>query len=137
MMNIDLDKLDKWHFEVTKEGANSLLNLVLEGKKRATASSLFRFEIDGEKVPEEGDMSIITDWDGNPGCLIKTTKVRIIPYKDITFDIAVLEGEDETLESWQENHSKFFTADGKDAGYEFNEDMPVVFEEFEVLEIFK
>lgn len=74
---------------------------------------------------------------GWPGCLIKTTKVRIIPYKDITFDIAVLEGEDDTLESWQENHIKFFTADGKDAGYEFNEDMPVVFEEFEVLEIFK
>lgn len=47
MMNIDMDKLDKWHFEVTKEGANSLLDLVLKGKKRATSSSLLVYEKEG------------------------------------------------------------------------------------------
>lgn len=79
-------------------------------------------------------MSIITDWNGTSKCLVKTTRVRIIPYKDITFEIAVLEGEDDSLESWRKNHEKFFKEEGKQLGYEFNENMPVIFEEFEVIE---
>ena len=80
-------------------------------------------------------MSVITYWDGTPGCVIKTTNVRIIPYREITYDIAKLEGEDDTLESWQRNHKRFFTEEGKELGYTFSEDMPVIFEEFEIVEV--
>lgn len=135
MEKTDISNLEKWHFEITEGAANYLLGLVLEGKKRATASSLWAYEIEGEEIPKAGQKSVITYWDGTPGCVIQTTNVRILPYRDITFDIAVLEGEDDTLESWQRNHTKFFTEEGKEVGYEFNEDMPVIFEEFEVLEI--
>ena len=38
---MNIDKLEKWHFELTEDPANYLLGLVLEGKKRATASSLW------------------------------------------------------------------------------------------------
>ncbi|MGN0711603.1 MAG: ASCH domain-containing protein [Anaerovoracaceae bacterium] len=131
---MNIDNLEKWHFEVTQEAADYLLKLVLEGRKRATSSSLEAYRIEGTEPPKEGDLSVITYWDGTPGCVIKTTKVRILPYKDITFDMAALEGEDETLESWQKNHIAFFTAEGKQMGYLFSEDMQVVFEEFEVIE---
>lgn len=135
MEKTDISNLEKWHFEITEGAANYLLGLVLEGKKRATASSLWAYEIEGEEIPKAGQKSVITYWDGTPGCVIQTTNVRILPYRDITFEIAVLEGEDDTLESWQKNHIEFFTEEGKEIGYEFNEDMPVIFEEFEVLEI--
>ena len=135
MEKTDVSNLEKWHFEITEGAANYLLGLVLEGKKRATASSLWAYEIEGEEIPKAGQKSVITYWDGTPGCVIQTTNVRILPYRDITFEIAVLEGEDDTLESWQKNHIEFFTEEGKEIGYEFNEDMPVIFEEFEVLEI--
>lgn len=131
---MNIDNLDKWHFELTEGAANYLLGLVLDGKKRATASSLWGYEIEGEPVPKVGDMSVITYWDGTPGCVIKTTNVRIIPYREVTYDIARLEGEDDTLESWQKNHACFFTEEGKALGYTFSEDMPVIFEEFEVIE---
>ena len=36
---IDITNLEKWHFGMTEDMANSLLKLVLSGKKRATASS--------------------------------------------------------------------------------------------------
>lgn len=78
-----------------------MLDLVLKGQKKATASSVLGYQIEGEEIPKEGNLSVITDWDGNPRCVIKTTRVRIIPYKDITFDIAKLEDEDDTLESWR------------------------------------
>ena len=132
---MNIDKLEKWHFELTEGAANYLLGLVLEGKKRATASSLWGYELEGEPLPEVGEMSVITYWDGTPGCVIRTTNVRIIPYRDMTFDIAKLEGEDDTLESWQKNHEAFFIEEGKELGYTFSEDMPVIFEEFEVVEV--
>lgn len=132
---MDIGNLEKWHFEITEEDSNYLLGLVLDGKKRATASSLWGYQIEGTPVPKIGDMSVITYWDGTPGCVIKTINVRIIPYCEITYDIAKLEGEDDTLESWQKNHEYFFTEEGKELGYTFSESMPVIFEEFEVLEV--
>ena len=131
---MNIENLEKWHFELTEGACNNLLDLVLKGQKKATASSVLGYQIEGEEIPKEGNLSVITDWDGNPRCVIKTTRVRIIPYKDITFDIAKLEGEDDTLESWRKNHEKFFTEEGKDLGYKFSEEMEVIFEEFEVIE---
>lgn len=131
---MNIENLEKWHFELTEGACNYLLDLVLKGQKKATASSVLGYQIEGEEIPKEGNLSVITDWDGNPKCVIKTTRVRIIPYKDITFDIAKLEGEDDTLESWRKNHKKFFTEEGKELGYKFSEEMEVIFEEFEVIE---
>lgn len=132
---MDITNLEKWHFELTEGAANYLLGLVLEGKKRATASSLRGYELEGEPIPEVGQMSVITWWNGTPGCVIRTTRVRVIPYRDITFDIAQLEGEDDDLSSWRRNHQAFFEAEGRELGYTFTEDIPVVFEEFEVIQV--
>ena len=132
---MNIDNLEKWHFELTEGAANYLLGLVLDGKKRATASSLWGYALEGEALPEAGQMSVITYWDGTPGCVIRTMNVRIIPYREMTYDIAKLEGEDDTLESWKKNHEAFFTEEGKELGYTFSEDMPVIFEEFEVVEV--
>ncbi|MBO7698331.1 MAG: ASCH domain-containing protein [Erysipelotrichaceae bacterium] len=132
---MNIEDLEKWHFELNESACDQLLDLVLKGKKRATSSSVASFLNEGTKIPEKGDRSVITDWKGNPRCVIETVKVRIIPYKDIDFDIARLEGEDDDLDSWRKSHEKFFTEEGKQLGYEFSEDMDVVFEEFEVLEI--
>ena len=131
----DIAALEHWHFEMSEGPANYLLGLVLEGKKRATASSLRGYEIEGEPLPQEGALSVITWWDGTPGCVIRTTRVRVIPYRDITFDIAKLEGEDDDLASWQRHHQAFFEAEGRELGYAFSQDMPVIFEEFEVVRV--
>ena len=131
---MELDGLEKWHFELTEKACNELLDLVLQGKKRATSSSLASFRAEGTAVQEEGELSVITDWDGHPRCVIRTTKVRVIPYKDIPFGLARLEGEDDTLASWRKSHEAFFREEGKLLGYTFSEDMEVVFEEFEVVE---
>ncbi|MBR3034093.1 MAG: ASCH domain-containing protein [Firmicutes bacterium] len=132
---MDPDSLEHWHFERTESACNDLLGLVLQEKKRATSSSLAGYQLSGEKPPEEGELSVITDWDGNPRCVIRTVRVTRLPYKDITFDLARREGEDDTLESWRNSHEKFFREEGKELGYEFTEDMTVVFEEFEVVRI--
>ena len=67
--------VDSFYFDLTEEWANKLLELVMSGKKKATASSLHHFELTGNRLPQVGDYSIVTDWDGNPHCVIKTTAV--------------------------------------------------------------
>ena len=131
----NIDELEHWHFELTESASNHLLDLVLAGKKRATSSSLLSYRMEGEEIPKAGDLSVITDWDGVPRCVVMTTAVRVMRYGDITFDIAKLEGEDDSLDSWRRNHERFFRAEGEELGYTFSEDLKVVFEEFEVIEV--
>ncbi|BBF41569.1 hypothetical protein lbkm_0249 [Lachnospiraceae bacterium KM106-2] len=129
----EVNYIESFHFELTEYWANALLDMVLEGTKKATSSSVCAYEKEGERIPQKGDYSIVTDWDGNARCVIQTTNVRIMPFQDITYEICKLEGEDDTLESWQKGHIKFFQLEGKELGYEFTEQMPVIFEEFEVV----
>jgi len=132
---VDITKLEKWHFENDEESCNYILSLVLNGKKRATPSSLLGYQ--NEPLPQAGEISVITYWDGTPACVVKTTNVQIIRFCDMTYDIAKLEGENDSLEEWRETHSAFWIDEGKRKGYTFSEEMPIVFEEFEVLEILK
>lgn len=129
----DIIYLDAFHFDLSEYWANRLLDLVLEGKKRATSSSLAYFKIKGLKIPMVGDFNIVTDWKGIPRCVIETSAVTIIPFKDMTYEICKREGEDECLETWKKGHISFFENDGKEVGYEFNDKMLLVFEDFEVI----
>lgn len=121
-----------FRFGRNEEESERLLKLVLRGKKRASTMSLRAYESDGEPLPEKGSYSIVTDWDGIPRCVIKVTRVSVIPFCDITLQQALKEGEDTELSAWQEKHRDYFDMHGMLYGYSFSEDMPVVYEEFRV-----
>jgi len=125
--------IDCFHFELTEHLANTLLKLVISGQKRATSSSLLAYEKEGERIPKIGDLSIVTDWEDTPKCVIETIAVTILPFNEITYEICKREGEDDTLDSWKEGHMRFFKEDGKQLGYLFSEDMPVIFEDFQMI----
>jgi len=129
----DTPCFEVFHFHFEEKWANELLQLVLIGQKKATASSYYAFDKQGLSLPKTGDYSIVTDFANNPKCVIQTKNVRLIAFKDMTFEICKLEGEDDSLESWREGHIRFFSHEALDLGYEFSEDMPVIFEEFDVV----
>jgi len=123
-----------WHFEITKEGADNLANLVLTGKKRATAASLWVETYDHGVIPKVGDFSIITDWAGQAKCIIQTTKIDIVPYDEVTEAFAVIEGEgDGSLEYWQKVHLEYYKKECRRIGKKFTSKMPVICEVFEVV----
>lgn len=117
----DNNKLERWTFGIN---ANQLVELVLEGKKTAT-TYLYG---DGEEY-KENDISILTDINGNDVCLIQTMKIIITTFKNITWDLAVLEGENNSLDDWRKEHYNFF----KKITPSFNKDTKVVFEMFEMI----
>lgn len=46
-----------------------------------------------------GDYTIVTDFLNIPKCIIQTTKITIIPFKEMTYEICQREGENENLEA--------------------------------------
>ena len=79
-----LNKLDRWTFEINTD---RLVNLVLDGKKTAT-TSLYKLD----NISKIGDISILTDSNDNNVCFIKINNVITTEFKNITWDLAKLEG---------------------------------------------
>lgn len=126
-------KYTAWYFCDNEQDANELAVLVKKGIKRATAS-LYLLYSNEEELPKEGDLSIILNWKGEAQCIIKTTSIDIIPYKDVTEEFAATEGEgDKSLEYWKRAHWSFFSREMKEIGKEPTDDMLVVCEKFEVV----
>lgn len=116
-----LNKINRWTFAINTE---KLLNLVLEGKKTAT-TTLY----EGGYLPKNGELSIITDSKDNNVCIIKTKKVIVTELKNITWDLAKLEGENKTLKEWQKAHIDYY----RKINSNFDENSKILFEIFEVV----
>lgn len=121
---------EAWSFGSDADG---LAALVLAGKKTATASAYPLYELEGEPLPQAGEYSVILDSTENAVCIIRTTRVSIVPFDEISERQAALEGEgDLSMAYWRRVHRDFFTAELAGTGLSFDERMPVVFEEFEL-----
>ena len=101
-----------------------MVDLVLSGKKRAT-TSLY----DSADFSNVGEVSILTFSDGSIACITKTSRVVVTEFKNITWDLAKLEGENNSIDEWKEEYIEFF----KTIDNNFNENTKVVFEVFEVV----
>ena len=113
--------MEKWKF-----GTNNdyLVDLVLNGKKRATTSLYSE-----EDVPIVDEESALTYSNGEIACITKTNRVVVTEFKNITWDLVKLEGENNSFEEWQKEHMDFFESINSD----FYENTKVVFEVFEVV----
>lgn len=122
-----------WFFHHNRDSSKKLVELVLQGKKQATAS-LMEDESDFGEGGIVGGYSIVTDFDGNPQCVIQTTEVRQLPFIEVDAQFAFDEGEgDKTLEYWRNAHQRFFTECCRELHIEFNEKSPVCCKRFKLL----
>ena len=123
-----------WHFCDNQADADELAELVIAGRKRATAGALWSYEAEGEKLPEPGDLSVITDWSGAARAVIRTTAVEVVRFDEVTEEFAATEGEgDGSLAFWREAHWAAFSREFEGTARATSLDMPVVCERFEVV----
>lgn len=115
-----------------KQDADECAELVAKKIKQATSTSVWWFKKHNEEFPKIGDLAIVTNWDGEPKAIVKTTKVEIVKWKDITAEYAFVEGEgDKSLAYWKKAHLEYYTKEMKEYGEYPNEDMEIVCEYFE------
>jgi uncharacterized protein YhfF len=125
---------DVFHFDDNAKDASELVALVLSGTKGATASLLCEYGGDGKRAPEQGDLSVVTDWAGSPLCVIETTAVEAEAFEEVDEDFAAAEGEgDGSLRHWRAAHEAYFARVCERLGREPTVHMEVVCEPFRVL----
>ena len=123
-----------WYFGNTSEMAKELVALVLQGKKTATASLFWEYENKREDEPIVDGYSVVTDFEGTPVCILRTTELRVLPFNEVDEQFAFDEGEgDRTLEYWRRVHRKFFSEYCRESGVEFEESMLVSCKRFNKL----
>lgn len=129
------EQLNFYAFGRGEKMANELATLVLSGEKCGTTSLHQLYELENEKIPQVGEVSVILDGSGHPTSVIKNIKIEVLKFKEITKQHAFIEGEgDKSLDYWRRAHKDFFTKrDQEIKEINFDEDSLVVFETFEVI----
>jgi uncharacterized protein YhfF len=98
------------------------------------ASLLWEYEGDEKRQPREGDLSVVTNWDGVPLCVIESSQVEIKAFDDVEEDFAAAEGEgDLSLRYWRDVHWRYFERVCDALGRRRSPQMPVVCEQFRVV----
>jgi len=126
---------DVWAFGDTEEMANELGQLVRAGIKTATCSLLWEYEAEGdEDLPKAGDVSVITNGQGAPLCVIETVEVEVKAFGQVDEAFAYDEGEGvRSLAYWRSAHWKSFTRVCGSIGREPTETMPLICERFRLV----
>lgn len=108
--------------------SDTLLSLVRSGQKTATCGAL-RDYLGGEPMPSVGRRDIVLCWDDTPALVIETVELIQCRFDEVTEDMALAEGEDDSLEGWRANHRRYFARNGG-----FSEDMTIIWERFILVE---
>ena len=128
------DHYDAWAFGNSKEMADQLAGLVIEGKKTATASNYIFYDMEQVPIPYKELHNIILDGSGKAVAIVETTSVNIMPFNEVSEEHAYLEGEgDRSLSYWRKVHEDFFKQELASIQQVFHEQIPVVCERFKLV----
>lgn len=120
-------------FEAKGFVGTELITLVLSDKKTAFFTSWSTYAIDQEPLPVSGELYIVVDKTNTPRCVIEIQSVNVIPFNEVTWEMAQLEGEDENLGAWRERQQEYLEDEGSILGFEFTPDIKLVFQTFKVV----
>lgn len=107
-----------------------LNQLILDGRKRATAGLLVDYVRENEELETEGDLLALVDDDSQHISTVAVVRVETMPFIEVPWSFAQAEGEgDESLEEWRDGHRRFWT----EAGEAVDDHTPVVLIWFEIV----
>lgn len=121
---------ETFRFGDNSDLCRALLSLVRRGKKVATCSALHEFQ-NGEPSPEIGRRDICLNWDATPALVIETVELIQCRFDEVTEEMALAEGEDDSLDGWRVAHRDYFERNGG-----FSLDMQIIWERFVLIEDF-
>ena len=119
----------RFSFGDSPELNDSLLALVLAGRKSATCGALRDYGRGGEPMPEVGRRDVVLNGAGEEACVIETLSVETKRFDDIDPSFTDREGEGNYAE-WRAGHEAYFARNGG-----FAPDMEIVCETFRLVSV--
>ena len=90
-----------------------LVDLVVNGNKRATAGLMSDYEDEGEPLEHVGERLVILDNDGQRVATVRVTKVVVSRFADVPDEFALAEGEgDLDAADFHASHTKYWASVG-------------------------
>ena len=141
-MDEDLAALPRWGFAFPGPLRDELTALALAGTKTTTAGLLVEFELDGEAVPQPGDLSLLVDSAEEPVAVLETETSRVARLADVDDRHAIDEGEGyANAAAFRVAHERFWNsyiddlrARLGDPGLTLTDDTLVVLERFRIVQ---
>lgn len=118
------------HVGDNQKDADEALKMVLKDKKKALSHSLLNLQLNKEPLPRIGDFTVLTDWEGNARCILRTVAVRLKPYFSIRESFAKLDGA-RSLDDWKTHNWALYERQLSPFGRVPRESMIVVCEVFD------
>ena len=126
-------------FAFPGELRNSLVELVLSGRKTTTTGLLVDYKLQNEPLPVVGGRFAVVDSNGAVVGIIETVAVEVARLRDVSVEHARDEGEGyTTVEQWRAGHERFWHSDAVrcelgDPTFTADDDTQVVLERFRLV----
>lgn len=115
------------YFGDSEEESVNIMEQLLRGEKTAVSHCVPYYIVTRSPMPKVGDYTMVTDFYGNPGCILKCVDVVIDPIGAIPEEVARQEAEGD-LEQWRGEKRREFKALSEKAGFHYNDELPVLME---------
>lgn len=110
-----------------------LISMVLSGTKTAFFTTLPTYTIDQEPLPISGELYLVIDNQDSPRCIIEIESVQIVPFNEVTWQMAQKEGECQNLAEWKEKETEYIEEEAHLMGFDFEPDLKLVYQTFRVI----
>lgn len=116
------------YFGSSEEESVAALEQLLSGERTAISHCIPAFLVKKQRMPRIGDYTMVTDFYGNPCCILNTVDVTIAPLPEISEELISRDCPGLTREAWLLQKKDEYTALAKQGGFHYHDELPVLME---------
>ena len=116
------------YFGNSEEASVAALGQLRRGEKTAVGHCIPAYIAARQRMPRVGDYTLVTDFYGNPGCILLTRDVVIDPLPAIPPALRQKERPELTPEQWLEEKQREFRALAEQQGFHYHAELPILLE---------
>lgn len=124
---------DVTYFGGSEEESVAILEQLLSGEKTAVGHCIPAYLAAKRRMPRIGDYTMVTDFYGNPCCILHTSDVNIAPMPEIPAELRNGEYPDLTAEAWLARKQQECRDMAERMKFHYHEEIPLLMETVELV----
>lgn len=121
------------YFGDSEEVSVAVLEQLLSREKTAVSHCIPAYLTTKKRMPQIGDYTMVTDFYGNPCCILHTTDVTLAPMPELSEALIGQDCPGVTREAWLGQKRTEYTAAAKRYGFHYHDEIPVLMETVELV----